>query len=52
MAHLGLQVSRLIRVGYGPFQLGQLERGAVEEVPAKVLREQLPAEQGVDPAAR
>ncbi|MDA8247543.1 MAG: pseudouridine synthase [Rhodospirillales bacterium] len=45
MAHLGLPVSRLIRVAYGPFQLGKLPRGAVEEVPAKVLREQLPAEQ-------
>jgi 23S rRNA pseudouridine2605 synthase len=44
MAHLGLQVSRLIRTSYGPFQLGQLARGAVEEIPAKVLREQLPAE--------
>lgn len=44
MAHLGLQVSRLIRVAYGPFQLGLMPRGAVEEVPAKVLREQLPAE--------
>ncbi len=46
MAHLGLQVSRLIRVAYGPFQLGKLPRGAVEEVPGKVLREQLPAEKG------
>ncbi len=44
MAHLGLQVSRLIRVAYGPFQLGLLPRGAVEEVPGKVLREQLPNE--------
>ncbi|CAH2601187.1 Uncharacterized RNA pseudouridine synthase RBE_0321 [Rhodovastum atsumiense] len=44
MAHLGLQVSRLLRVSYGPFQLGLLERGAVEEVPAKVLREQIPAD--------
>jgi 23S rRNA pseudouridine2605 synthase len=34
-------VSRLIRVAYGPFQLGQLAAGAVEEVPAKVLDEQL-----------
>ena len=42
MAHLGLQVSRLIRVAYGPFQLGLLPVGTVEEVPAKVLREQLP----------
>ena len=44
MAHLGLEVSRLIRVSYGPFQLGTLPRGAVDEVPTKVMREQLPAE--------
>lgn len=43
MEHLGLPVSRLIRVAYGPFQLGDLERGAVEEVPRRVLREQLGA---------
>jgi 23S rRNA pseudouridine2605 synthase len=42
MAHLGLKVSRLIRLAYGPFQLGALPRGAVEEVPARVLRDQLP----------
>lgn len=41
LAHLGLQVTRLIRVAYGPFQLGKLPRGAVRDVPAKVLREQL-----------
>ncbi len=46
MAHLGFRVSRLIRVAYGPFQLGRLPEGAVEEVPAKVLREQLPPERG------
>ncbi|HTO82642.1 MAG TPA: pseudouridine synthase [Methylomirabilota bacterium] len=39
--HLGWTVSRLIRIAYGPFQLGDLPSGAVEEVPAKVLREQL-----------
>jgi 23S rRNA pseudouridine2605 synthase len=44
MSHLGLDVSRLIRIAYGPFQLGHLSRGAVEEVPRRVLREQL----GVD----
>jgi 23S rRNA pseudouridine2605 synthase len=38
---LGLQVTRLIRLGFGPFQLGTLERGEVEEVPQKALREQL-----------
>jgi 23S rRNA pseudouridine2605 synthase len=42
--HLGWQVSRLIRLSYGPFQLGALARGAVEEVTGKVLREQLPQE--------
>jgi len=43
MAHLGLDVTRLIRIAYGPFQLGHLARGAVEEVPRRVLREQLGA---------
>jgi 23S rRNA pseudouridine2605 synthase len=38
---LGLDVGRLIRLAYGPFQLGLLERGEVDEVPGKVLREQL-----------
>ena len=41
MEHLGLGVTRLIRTAYGPFQLGSLPRGAVEEVAKKVLREQL-----------
>jgi 23S rRNA pseudouridine2605 synthase len=41
LAHLGLDVSRLIRIAYGPFQLGNLGRGAVEEVKGKVLREQV-----------
>lgn len=43
LAHLGLQVNRLIRLSYGPFQLGKLARGAVEPVPLKTLKEQLPA---------
>jgi 23S rRNA pseudouridine2605 synthase len=38
---LGLQVNRLIRVSYGPFQLGELPEGAVEEVPTRHLREQI-----------
>ncbi len=41
--HLGLTVRRLIRVSFGPFQLGQLEPGEVEEVSPRVLREQLGA---------
>jgi len=41
MAHLGLQVTRLIRVAYGPFQLGALPRGGIEEVHPRILREQL-----------
>jgi 23S rRNA pseudouridine2605 synthase len=41
LEHLGYSVTRLIRLAYGPFQLGHLPRGTVEEVPAKVLREQL-----------
>jgi 23S rRNA pseudouridine2605 synthase len=38
---LGLQVNRLIRVAYGPFQLGHLQRGEVAEISPKVVREQL-----------
>lgn len=41
MEHLGWPVSRLIRLAYGPFQLGKLASGGVESVAGKVLREQL-----------
>ena len=41
LGHLGLAVTRLIRVSFGPFQLGELAEGEVEEVPTRVLREQL-----------
>jgi 23S rRNA pseudouridine2605 synthase len=41
MGHLGFSVSRLIRVSYGPFQLGLLETGQVDEVATHVIREQL-----------
>ena len=41
LGHLGLAVNRLIRVSFGPFQLGDLPEGAVEEVKTRVLREQL-----------
>jgi 23S rRNA pseudouridine2605 synthase len=41
LEHLGLIVNRLIRVSFGPFQLGELAEGEVEEVRTKVLRDQL-----------
>ena len=41
LRHLGLQVARLIRVSFGPFQLGELAEGEVAEVPTRVLRDQL-----------
>ena len=45
LAELGLAVNRLIRISYGPFQLGDLKSGAVEEVRRKVLRDQLGLEE-------
>jgi 23S rRNA pseudouridine2605 synthase len=41
LEHLGLKVNRLIRVSFGPFQLGELAEGTVEEVRTRHLREQL-----------
>jgi 23S rRNA pseudouridine2605 synthase len=41
--HLGLTVNRLIRVSFGPFALGDLPEGAVEEVKRRVLGDQLGA---------
>ena len=41
LSYVGLEVNRLIRLSFGPFQLGNLETGAVEEVPRRVLRQQL-----------
>jgi 23S rRNA pseudouridine2605 synthase len=41
LAALGLRVSRLIRVSFGPFQLGKLKPGEIREVAPKVLAEQL-----------
>jgi 23S rRNA pseudouridine2605 synthase len=38
---LGLKVNRLIRLSYGPFQLGTLGAGQVEEIGPRVIREQL-----------
>jgi 23S rRNA pseudouridine2605 synthase len=50
LEHVGLQVNRLIRVAYGPFQLGHLPKRSVEEVPPKVLREQVGALVDAPPA--
>jgi 23S rRNA pseudouridine2605 synthase len=41
LSQLGLQVNRLIRISFGPFQLGDLGPGEVEEVPTRVLRDQI-----------
>ncbi|WP_412553547.1 pseudouridine synthase [Shimia sp. MIT1388] len=41
MEAIGLTVNRLIRVSYGPFQLGQLKQGEVEELRRRVVRDQL-----------
>ena len=49
MLSLNLHVSRLIRTAYGPFQLGTLQRRELEEVPGKVLREQV---SGLGPSPR
>ncbi len=41
MTAVGLTVNRLIRVSYGPFRLGDMEPGQVDEVRGKTLRDQL-----------
>jgi 23S rRNA pseudouridine2605 synthase len=41
LEHLGLSVNRLIRISFGPFQLGDLGTGAVEEIRTRYLRDQL-----------
>jgi len=42
LEEIGLQVTRLIRIGYGPFVLGKLEPNTVDEVPARSLPKLLP----------
>jgi 23S rRNA pseudouridine2605 synthase len=37
LAHLGLQVSRLIRTAYGPFDVGGMEPGDIDEIPQSAL---------------
>jgi 23S rRNA pseudouridine2605 synthase len=39
LAHLGLQVSRLIRTAYGPFTVADLDAGAVDEIDTSELDE-------------
>ncbi len=41
MQHFDLQVNRLIRIAYGPFQLGSLPKNAIDEVTRKALKEQI-----------
>lgn len=41
MEALGVTVNRLIRVSYGPFQLGELKQGEVEELKQRVVRDQV-----------
>jgi 23S rRNA pseudouridine2605 synthase len=52
LEHVGLRVNRLIRMAYGPFQLGSLPKRSVEEVPPKVLREQVGAMVELTPRLR
>ncbi|WP_439497286.1 pseudouridine synthase [Bosea sp. (in: a-proteobacteria)] len=41
LEHLGLAVNRLIRVSFGPFQLGDLPEGEVDEIRSRVIKDQL-----------
>ncbi|WP_370285141.1 pseudouridine synthase [Pseudooceanicola nanhaiensis] len=52
MEAVGLSVNRLIRISYGPFQLGQLKAGEVEEVRPKIMRDQLGLEAETPPPAK
>ncbi|MDA7420755.1 pseudouridine synthase [Tritonibacter multivorans] len=45
MEDIGFQVNRLLRISYGPFQLGDLKEGQVEELRSRVVRDQLGLEQ-------
>jgi len=61
--YIGLQVTRLIRLSFGPFELGEIKRGAIEQISAKELTlacagffkdrgDSLPVEETKSPAAK
>lgn len=52
MDEIGAKVNRLIRISYGPFQLGNLPSGQVEEIKRRVVREQLGLDTGPKPQRR
>src|SRR5205814_4687519 len=52
LEHIRYPVTRLIRLAYGPFQLGHLARGEIEEVAPKVLREQLGTDEAANSSGR
>lgn len=52
MDAVGLPVNRLLRVSYGPFRLGDLKPGAVEEVRPRVLRDQLGLDKAFKPQGK
>jgi 23S rRNA pseudouridine2605 synthase len=52
LEHFGWPVTRLIRLSFGPFQLGRLKPGEVEELTGKVIREQLGERLAGAPAKR
>ncbi len=52
MAAIDLSVNRLIRVSYGPFQLGDLKPGQVDELRRKVVRDQLGLDGAIPPEER
>jgi 23S rRNA pseudouridine2605 synthase len=49
MEAIGVTVNRLIRVSYGPFQLGDLKAGRVEEIRQKVVKDQLGLRESTPP---
>ena len=42
MEALGLRVNKLIRVSYGPFELGDLTAGSIQEMKPSILKKRIP----------